>query len=68
MLTPRQRQIAQLVARGKSYRRIADETGLSIHTVDKHIRDAAERIPHPGRTREKLIWFVYVHCSDDDAA
>lgn len=37
-LTPRERQIAGLVARGESYRDIARELQISSHTVKNHVR------------------------------
>lgn len=58
MLTPRQQEIAQMVARGMSYKAIAKETGLSVHTVDNHIRQAAERLPIEGSPRHRLTLFV----------
>lgn len=66
MLTPRQREVAELVARGYSAKRIARKTGISRHTAEAHIRDAASRIPGDGPARWKLI--VFVLCDEDDAA
>lgn len=57
-LTPRQMEIAGLVAQGLSSKAIASETGLSVDTVNDHIKNAAVRIPGSGRPRMKLaIWF-----------
>lgn len=58
MLTGRQREIAQLVAEGKSAKRIAREVGISRYTAEAHIRDAASRIPGDGPPRWKLVLFV----------
>lgn len=58
MLTPRQREVARLVAEGKSAKRIAREIGVSPRTAEAHIRDAASRIPGDGPARWKLIVFV----------
>lgn len=64
MLTPRQQEIAGLVAKGLSSKAIARETGLTVQTVNDHIMDAANRIPGPGRARYKLMMF---YLSSDDA-
>lgn len=59
MLTPRQREIAQLVARGLTNKEIAKVTGLSRRTVEDHIAEAANRIPGDTKPRHKLIvWFT----------
>jgi len=57
-LTPRQLEIAQLVARGLSNKEIAQSTGIAVDTVENHIRQAAERIEIGGRPRHKLTVFV----------
>lgn len=68
MLTPRQFEITQLVARGLSNKAIAAETGLAVETVKEHVRDAAQRIPGDGRARYKLmVWFFCLE-QDEDAA
>lgn len=36
-LTPRQREVAHLLAEGKLYKQIADELGLSLSTVNNHV-------------------------------
>lgn len=59
-LTPRQQEIAALVAKGYSDKRIARETGLSVETVAFHVRGAAARIPGPWPPRQKLLIFVLV--------
>jgi FixJ family two-component response regulator len=58
MLTPKQEEIARLVARGWTHKRIARETGLAVQTVKEHVRCAAERIPGEGPPKYKLIVFV----------
>lgn len=65
MLTPRQRQVAELVAKGKSAKRIAREVGISVSTVRDHIQSAASRLPGPGRPRFKLVVFV-LNAGDPD--
>lgn len=57
-LTPREAEIARLVARGRSYKGIATELGISIDTVKAHVRNAASRIPGRAPAKTKLILFV----------
>ncbi|WP_134740613.1 helix-turn-helix transcriptional regulator [Nocardioides sp. 503] len=49
-LTPRQREVAALVARGLSNREIADGLGLSPRTVERHVADVLTRWDLTGRT------------------
>lgn len=57
-LTPRQKEMAEFVARGMSTPAIASETGLSPRTVDVHIQQAAARLDGDAPPRQKLrIWF-----------
>jgi DNA-binding NarL/FixJ family response regulator len=59
MLTTRQREVAELVARGYSAKRIASALEISVATVQAHIRDAAERLADvPGPPRYRLIVFI----------
>lgn len=51
-LTPREREAAQLVSRGMTNRRIAEELGLSVRTVEGHVMRACRRIGV--ETREDL--------------
>lgn len=55
MLTPRQREVADLVARGLSSKAIAKELGVSVRTVHCHVRQAARRLPGYGAPRFKLL-------------
>lgn len=57
-LTPRQVEVARLVAAGKSAKRIADELGITIDTVNEHIQAAADRLPGDGSPKIKLVIFV----------
>ncbi len=43
-LTERQRQVAELMARGMTNRRIADELGISPKTLDIHRADVFDRL------------------------
>lgn len=65
MLTPRQREVAKLVAEGLSTRKVARELGISPRTVEGHIQQAAERLDIPGPPRHRLVVFVL---QVDDAA
>jgi len=57
-LTPRQQEVAGLVAKGFTAEQIARQIGAATPTVRQHIQDAAERLPGEGRPRHKLsIWF-----------
>lgn len=72
MLTPRQQEVANLVARGLSNKAIARELKLSTETVESHVRDAAERLPFPGRPRYRImVWFFTLQeppAEESDAA
>jgi DNA-binding NarL/FixJ family response regulator len=60
-LTPRQSEIAGMVAKGLSTRAIASETGLSPDTVNAHIKQAAHRLGGDTAPRHRLtIWFFHV--------
>jgi DNA-binding NarL/FixJ family response regulator len=70
MLTPRQVQIAGMLAREMSYKAIARELDISIRTVEDHVHDAARRI-NPGTPRPCVtvaLWFVRLHDEGDAAA
>lgn len=43
-LSPRQAEVCLLVVAGESPKAIADEMGISVHTVNTHIENAAARI------------------------
>jgi DNA-binding NarL/FixJ family response regulator len=58
MLTPRQQEIARYVARGYTNKRIAGLTHISVKTVNKHIEDAARRLPGVERARHKLTVYA----------
>lgn len=58
-LTPRQMEIASLIAHGRSYKAIARELSISTQTVKNHVHDAAARIPGPTSPRHKLMLFIF---------
>ena len=43
-LTPREKQVAALIARGESYQRIAAELRISGHTVKNHVRHIFDKL------------------------
>jgi DNA-binding CsgD family transcriptional regulator len=49
VLTPREREIAQLAAAGSSSQAIADQLFLSIRTVDNHLQSAYRKLGVAGR-------------------
>jgi DNA-binding CsgD family transcriptional regulator len=57
-LTPREVEVARLVARGLSAKAIGRQMGVSAETVRAHIRNAAARIPGSGPAKHKLLLFV----------
>jgi DNA-binding NarL/FixJ family response regulator len=58
MLTPRQKEVAERVAKGWPNKRIARELDISPNTVARHIKDAAAKLPEHGRARHRLmVWF-----------
>lgn len=64
-LSTRQAEIAEYVARGMANKEISRETGLSLHTVDFHIREAAARLPGHSWPRHKLtLWWFDTHAGD----
>lgn len=68
VLTRRQREVAELVARGLSDKAIARELDCSVRTVEAHIAEAARRIEGEGRPRHRLtLWFLSPE-QDSDAA
>lgn len=58
-LTKRQAEIAQRVARGVPSKQIANDLGLSVKTVEEHIREAAERLPGSGFPRYRIMLWVF---------
>jgi PAS domain S-box-containing protein len=53
VLSPREREIVELVARGRSGQEIADELGLSPETVRTHVDNAKEKFE--ARNRAQLV-------------
>ncbi len=63
ILSTRQAQVTELVARGLPNKMIAAQTGLSVRTVEDYIQAAAAKICREGsclnrKPRERLtLWF-----------
>lgn len=57
-LTPRQTEIAHLLATGLSYKAVAIKLGLSVSTVKGHITSASDRLPGKAPPRHKLVLFA----------
>ena len=58
MLSPRQYEVAYLVAEGKSNKAVAKALGLSVKTVEVYVQQAATRIGGEGSCRVRIIrWF-----------
>lgn len=55
VLTPRQAEMCELVARGLSNKRIAAATDLSIKTVESYLTALSARLPGDGGPRQKII-------------
>lgn len=66
-LTPRQKEIASLVAQGMSTKEIGSAIGLSPETVNVHIKQAAERIGGDTMPRHRLTLWFYKLRSDNAA-
>ena len=50
-LTSREQDLARLVCDGRSNQEIADETGLSLETVKKHLHSIFQKLEVPSRSR-----------------
>lgn len=54
-LTDREREVLRLVARGRSYRRIGDELGVAVKTVETHVRNILQKLQVENR-HEAARW------------
>jgi DNA-binding CsgD family transcriptional regulator len=60
LLTPRQTQVAVLVAQGYGYKDIGRELRISHHTVRALVVQITNKIPDDGRTplRRLMLWML----------
>ncbi|MFV0316963.1 MAG: response regulator [Microthrixaceae bacterium] len=56
-LSPREREVLGLVARGLTYRQVADELFISPKTVENHVRNTMAKL-HLSRRNELIRWAV----------
>ena len=71
MLTPREREVAALVAKGMPAKCIAAQLGIAEKTVRAHIWHASQRLGGGTAARHQLtIWFLTLdtHTEDESAA
>ena len=54
-LSPRERDVLGLLVKGRSYKMIADELGISFHTVDSHIRKIYDKLHVSGMAEADAI-------------
>ena len=65
-LSKRQAEVAERVAKGFSNKRIANDLGLSIRTVEEHLRLAAAKLPSDPRPQRERILLWFFHIGDVD--
>jgi len=61
-ISPREREVLQLVARGHTYREIAEELFISTKTVENHVRNILAKL-HLNR-RQELVRYALEHGLD----
>jgi DNA-binding CsgD family transcriptional regulator len=54
-LTPREAEVARLVGRGLTCKKVAKELGISTSTASVHVQNAAAKIDGPGSPKHRLI-------------
>lgn len=67
-LTPREVEVARLVAAGRSYKAIAAELGISVPTVQSHVLNAAEKLGGAGSPKVRIVVFVVQLLRDESRA
>jgi two-component system NarL family response regulator len=55
-LTPRQRQILELISQGLSYKEVADRLGLSVHTIKYHMGEVLQCLHL--KNREQVVAYA----------
>ncbi|MEO0248368.1 MAG: helix-turn-helix transcriptional regulator, partial [candidate division WOR-3 bacterium] len=56
-LTPRERDVLQLLAEGQDNKTIATSLGITIHTVEKHLKGVYRKLGVTSRA-EALRWWM----------
>ena len=64
-LTPREREVATLVAQGLLHKQVAHELGISTETVAVHVYSAAQKLPGPGLPTRKIVRLHHLFASSD---
>jgi len=59
LLTPREREVLQLIAHNKTNQEIADELKISPNTVKKHVTNILEKLHLRNRGEAGLYWHIY---------
>lgn len=62
-LTPREQQVAELIAEGAHRKHIARELGMTIWTVDFHMQNIAKKISGNGRLNARVTRFILASSS-----
>lgn len=55
-MTPRDRQVADLIVTGATNQEIADQLGLSRKTIDIYSRRVVKKLSAKNRTHAAVIW------------
>jgi DNA-binding NarL/FixJ family response regulator len=67
-LSPRQTEVAALVAEGMSSKAIGNELGLSHRTVQEYIYRISRRLPGKGPPRWRIMaWYIRATVQDSAA-
>jgi len=56
-LTPRQKQVAELLMTGASNQEIADDMGLKMPTIKLHVRNICSKLGVTNRTKAALMLY-----------
>ncbi|MFZ0015518.1 MAG: response regulator transcription factor, partial [Acidimicrobiia bacterium] len=66
-LTPREREVVTLIARGYKYREVADELGISQKTLESHMRHVFDKLGVASRSEVTRLAFETGFVSPGDA-
>lgn len=59
-LTPREIEVARMVAAGRSYKGIAIDLSISARTVETHVLNAANKLDYPKVASPKMRLVLFV--------